>query len=145
MAVASTATNSIHINDTDQKKHFRFDLLEFPEPAFGLKIVANQTRIQLEWSSSLSPLITGYEILASDTKAGPFKRIKTTDKLKETLSVNDVGDSLWFQVVSVSAYGLRAAPSSARENQFRKMSTLYQARDYLAVVKLADKILRLFS
>ena len=59
------------------------------------------------------------------------------------MAVSDVGDNLWFQVVSVSGYGLRATPSTARENQFQKMSSLHQSGDHAQVVKLANKLLKI--
>ena len=49
MSVASADTNSIHINDTELKRHYRFDLLEFPDAAFGLKIAANKSQLNLSW------------------------------------------------------------------------------------------------
>jgi len=143
MSVASNTTNSIHINDSDLKKHFQFDLLEYPDAAFGLKISANRSQVKLAWSSSRSPLITAYDIQVAKDEKGPFKTIKTTSKLDEAFSVDEVGDNLWFQVVSVSGYGLRATPSTARENQFQKMSALYENADYPMVVKLADKLLKI--
>ena len=76
MSVASADTNSIHLNDTELKRHYRFDLLEFPDAAFGLKIAANKKQLMLSWSSSRSPLITAYEIQAAKTQHGPFKNRK---------------------------------------------------------------------
>ena len=143
MSVASTATNRIHINDSDLKRHYQFDLLEYPDAAFALKIGANRSQIKLEWSSSRSPLIVGYDIQVAKNENGPFKTLKTTSDLQETISVDEVGDNLWFQVVSVSGYGLRAAPSAARENQFQKMSRLFDAGDFEQVAKLAGKLLKI--
>ena len=143
LSVASADTNSIYINDTGLKKHYRFDLLEFPDAAFGLKIAANKKQLNLSWSSSRSPLISAYEIQAARSEQGPFKTINTTSELKAILPVSDVGENLWFQVVSVSSHGLRAAPSTARENQFHKMSALYNTGDHEQVVKLAEKLLKI--
>ena len=143
MSVASTATNRIHINDSDLKKQFQFDLLEFPDAAFGLTIAADRLETQLEWSSSRSPLITAYEIQAAVKKNGPYQKIRETSDLKATIPANEIGDNLWFRVVSVSGYGLRAEASAAKENQFFKMLTHYDDGDYASVVKLADKLLKI--
>ncbi len=141
MSVASTATNSIHINDSDLKRHYRFDLLEYPDAAFGLKIAANRSKVNLEWSSSRSPLITGYEIQASSSEKGPYKVLKTVTGLSETMPVKAVGNNLWFRIISMSGHGLPAAPSAARENQFQKMSKLFKAGEYQNVVGLSEKLL----
>ena len=45
----SGSRNSVYINDADQNKTFRFDLLEYPDPAFGLNIAANRESIELSW------------------------------------------------------------------------------------------------
>ncbi len=143
MSVASTETNSIHINDTDLKRYYRFDLLEYPDRAFGLRIAANNSQVNLEWSSSQSPLITAYEIQVASEASGPFETIKSATQLSESISVGTVGDNLWFRVVSVSGHGLRATASAARENQFQKMVGLYRAGDYQQVIRLADKLLKI--
>ena len=143
LSVASAETNRIHINDVELKKHYRFDLLEFPDAAFGLKIAANKKQLDLSWSSSRSPLISTYEIQAASSEDGPFNTIESTAELSASLPVKVVGENLWFQVVSVSGHGLRAPPSIARENQFQKMSTLYQDGEHAQVVKLADKLLKI--
>ena len=88
-------------------------------------------------------MITGYDIQAAKSEEGLFNTINTTSELSATMPVSEVGDNLWFQVVSVSGHGLRATPSTARENQFQKMSTLYRAGDHAQVIKLADKLLKI--
>ncbi len=143
MSVASTSTNTIHINDSDLKRHYRFDLLEYPDAAFGLKISANKSKLKLEWSSSRSALITGYEIQAAASEAGPYKTLGTVTGLSETMTAEAAGNQLWFRVIAVSGHGLRAAPSAAKENQFQKMSRHYQNSEYKTVVELAEKLLKI--
>ncbi len=143
LSVASGSSNSVFVNDTDLKKLFRFDLLEYPDAAFGLNIAANRKAIDLTWSSSRSPLIEKYEVQAATAEGGPWKTIKSSSETGQTLSIVTVGNNTWFRVVSVSGHGLRAAPSAARENYFQVVSTLYDAGDYDAAVKLAERLLKI--
>ncbi len=118
LSVLSGARNSVYVNDVEQKKTFRFDLLEYPDPAFGLNIAANRKAIELIWSSSQSPLIEKYEIQAASAEAGPYRPISTSQALRHTLSVESAGDFTWFRVVSVSGHGLRAAAVGATRKSF---------------------------
>ena len=79
------------------------DLLEYPDAAFGLNIAADNTLINLEWSSSKSPLIARYEIQGAVDKNGPFENISTSYDLKQTLWVSSAGKYNWFRVVSESS------------------------------------------
>jgi tetratricopeptide (TPR) repeat protein len=143
LSVLSGSRNSVYVNDVDQHKTFRFDLLEYPDAAFGLNIAANREAIELSWSSSKSPLIANYEIQAASSEAGPYKAISASSQLRQTLSVQSAGKYSWFRVVSVSGHGLRAAPSAARENHFQSIVALYQAGDYEGAVKLAERLLKI--
>lgn len=143
LSVASAATNSIHINDFKLKRHYLFNLLEYPDPAFGLRVTASYSEINLQWSSSRSPLIAAYEILAATNEQGPYKTIASTTKLNETIPVKMAGDNIWFRIRSVSGYGLRAKASVPKENLFQKMSAFFKAGDFQTVVRLADKLLRI--
>ncbi|MFT5657272.1 MAG: tetratricopeptide (TPR) repeat protein/DNA-binding beta-propeller fold protein YncE [Gammaproteobacteria bacterium] len=142
MSVASSDTNSIHLNDIERNKLFRYDLLEYPDAAFGLKIAANKKEVNFEWSSSRSPLIKEYEIQAASDPDGPYKKINSTDQLTGKIPVSQAGQSDWFRVVSVSGYGLRANPSAPKENQFQQIATLHKAKKYADVIKPANKLLK---
>jgi len=143
LSVASADINIIHINDSELKRHYSYDFLEYPDAAFGLKIAANNTQLDLFWSSSRSALITAYDIQAARSETGPFETIKSTPRLHVSLPVSTVGDNLWFRVVSVSGHGLQAKPSIARENKFQKMLGFYQAGEHRQVIKFADKLLKI--
>ena len=84
LSVVSGARNSVYVTDVDQNKTFRFDLLEYPDPAFGLSIAANRKTIELMWNSSQSPMIEKYDIEAASTETGPFKRISASSELRQT-------------------------------------------------------------
>jgi len=141
LSVASGAKNSVYVNDPELQTNFRFDLLEYPDAAFGLNIAADNTLINLEWSSSKSPLIARYEIQGAVDKNGPFENISTSYDLKQTLWASSAGKYNWFRVVSVSAHELSAAPSAAKENSFQRIASLYRAGEFNEVVKLADRLL----
>ena len=143
ISVVSGSKNSVFINDSDLQKNFRFDILEYPDAAFGLNIAANKEAINLQWSSSQSPLIAEYEIQAAVTREGPFEAVSASSELKQTLSVDAAGKYAWFRVVSVSGHGLRAAPSAAKENHFQRINTLFQAGELEETVKLADRLLKI--
>ena len=143
LSVLSGAKNSVFVNDSDLQKHFRFDLLEYPDPAFGLAIAANKRAINLMWSSSQSPLIDKYEIEASQSKEGPYQVISASREPKQTLSVDAASKYPWFRVVSVSGHGLRAAASAPKENHFQRISALYQSGEYAGAVKLADRLIKI--
>ena len=142
LSVSSAARNSVFVTDGERGKTFRIDLLEYPDPAFGLKVAANRQSIELSWSSSRSPLIERYEIEAGYAETGPFLPLAASDELRQTLSVQSAGEYSWFRVVSVSAHGLRGKPSAPRENHFRSLQSLYEAGDYAAAVKLAERLLK---
>ena len=143
VSVASRRINSVYVNDSVLKKNFRFDFLEYPNAAFGLRISGNTETIDLRWSSSKSPLIAKYEIQAAVEKDGPFERIATSYQLNQSLWVSTAGKYNWFRVVSVSALGLSAAPSAPKQNYFQRIVSLYQAGELNEVVKLADQLLRI--
>jgi tetratricopeptide (TPR) repeat protein/DNA-binding beta-propeller fold protein YncE len=142
ISVASGAKNSVYVNDFELGKNFRFDLFEYPDAAFGLNIAANNELINLQWSSSKSPLIARYEIQGAVDRNGPFKTISTSYDLKQTLWVSSAGMYTWFRVVSVSDHGLSAAPSTPKENSYQRIASLYQAGKLSEVVKLADRLVR---
>ena len=127
ISVASGAKNSVYVNDSELQQNFRFDLFEYPDAAFGLNIAANDELINLQWSSSKSPLIARYEIQGAVDKNGPYKTISTSYDLKQTLWVSSAGMYTWFRVVSVSGHGLSAAPSTPKENYYQRIASLYQA------------------
>jgi tetratricopeptide (TPR) repeat protein/DNA-binding beta-propeller fold protein YncE len=143
LSVLSGARNSVYVNDEDLKKTFRFDLLEYPDPAFALNIAANRKAIELTWSSSQSPLISEYEIQAAKSKDGPWDSVSSSSALQQTLSVESAGKYTWFRIVSVSGHGLKAAPSAPRENHFQTITDLYFAGEYEEAVKLADRLLKI--
>ena len=143
ISVASGAKNSVYVNDPELRLNFRFDLLEYPDAAFGLNIAANNELINLQWSSSKSPLIARYEIQGAVDRNGPFETISTSYDLKQTLWVSSAGMYTWFRVVSVSDHGLSAAPSTAKENYYQRITTLYQAGELGEAVKLAGRLLRI--
>ena len=143
ISVASGAKNSVYVNDSELRKNFRFDLFEYPDAAFGLNIAANNELINLEWSSSKSPLIASYEIQGAIDKNGPFKTISISYGLKQTLWVSSAGMYSWFRMVSVSGHGLSAAPSTPKENSYQRIASLYQAGKLSEVVRLADRLVRI--
>jgi tetratricopeptide (TPR) repeat protein/DNA-binding beta-propeller fold protein YncE len=143
LSVRSGSGNSVYVNDADLKKTFRFDLLEYPDPAFALNIDANRKAIELSWSSSNSPLIEKYEIQAAADEAGPYQTISSSSQTSQTLSVEAAGKYSWFRVVSVSGHGLHAAPSAPRENYFQGIVARYQAGAYDEAVRLADRLLKI--
>ena len=143
VSVASGAKNSVFVNDSALRQNFRFDLLEYPDAAFGLQVSGNRETIDLRWSSSKSPLIAGYEVQGAVDKSGPFEKIATSYGLEQKLWVSTAGKYAWFRVVSVSAHGLNAAPSASRPNYFQRIISLYQAGDLNEAVKLADRLLRI--
>jgi len=142
VSVASHAKNSVYVNDSVLQKNFRFDFLEYPNAAFGLRISANTETIDLRWSSSKSPLIAKYEIQAAVDKDGPFEKVATSYQLNQSLWVSTAGKYNWFRVVSVSAHGLSAAPSAPKQNYFQRIVSLYEAGELNEVVELADQLLR---
>ena len=143
LSVLSASKNSIYINDGGQKKSFRFDLLEYPDAAFGLNIAANRKTIELTWSSSQSPLIEKYEIEAAVSEDGPYETVSASAGLGQTLSVESAGKYTWFRVLSVSGHGLRSAPSTPRENHFQSISRFYKAGEFDEAVKLAVRLLKI--
>jgi len=143
LSVSSTDKNSIYINDTKQKKLFRFDYLEYPDAAFGLCLNADKKQLKLEWDSTKSPLIASYEIQASSTLQGPFQKLFSTTGLTKTFSVEQAKNLSWFRIQTISSYGLRAKPSAARQNQFYKLALLFKEKHYSDVILLADKLLSL--
>ncbi|MEM7561834.1 MAG: tetratricopeptide repeat protein, partial [Pseudomonadota bacterium] len=143
LSVLSGAKNSVYINDVDRSKSFRFDLLEYPDAAFGLNIAADNQSIDLSWSSSESPLIERYLIQASTAENGPFKTIAESTKIEKSLTRETTGENTWFRVVSVSGHGLEATASSAKQNQFQLISELHAAGQYQEAVKLADRLLKI--
>jgi len=143
ISVSSGLKNSIYVNDSKRLKNFRFDLLEYPDAAFDLKIAANRRTINLIWSSTKSPIIEKYEIEAAYAKEGPYQPVSTSSNHGQTLSIEEAGKYTWFRVVSVSAHGLRAAPSAPKQNRFKTITVLYKNGDFAETVKLADKILKI--
>jgi tetratricopeptide (TPR) repeat protein len=143
LSVLSGSSNSVYVNDADRKKTFRFDLLEYPDAAFGLNIAANHKSIDLTWSSSKSPLIEEYEIQAASAQIGPYKPISSSRELSQTLSVESAGAYTWFRIVSVSGHGLQAVPSAPRANHFQNLRAMYQIEKYDEAVKLADRLLKI--
>jgi tetratricopeptide (TPR) repeat protein/DNA-binding beta-propeller fold protein YncE len=143
LSVLSGSSNSVYVNDVDRKKMFRFDLLEYPDAAFGLNIAANYKSIDLTWSSSKSPLIEEYEIQAANAQIGPYKPISSSRELSQTLSAESAGAYTWFRIVAVSGHGLQAVPSAPRENHFQNLRAMYQIEKYDEAVKLADRLLKI--
>ncbi|MDC1286320.1 tetratricopeptide repeat protein [Gammaproteobacteria bacterium] len=143
LSVLSGSSNSVYVNDVERKKTFRFDLLEYPDAAFGLNIAANHKSINLTWSSSKSLLIEEYEIQAANAQTGPYKPISSSKELNQTLSLESAGAYTWFRVVSVSGHGLQAPPSAPRENHFQNLRAMYQIEKYDEAVKLADRLLKI--
>ena len=143
LSVLSASKNSVYINDSGQKKSFRFDLLEYPDAAFGLNIAANRKTIELTWSSSQSPLIEKYEVEAAVGKNGPYETVSASAELGQTLSVESAGKYTWFRVLSVSGHGLRSAPSTPRENHFQSIDRFYKAGEFDEAVKLAVRLLKI--
>jgi tetratricopeptide (TPR) repeat protein/sugar lactone lactonase YvrE len=142
MSVASGSTNSVFIFDRGMKRNYRFDLHEYPDAAFGLQIAANRSQVNLQWSSSRSPLITEYEIQASTQQDSDFRKISSSTGLSQSISAQMAGKYRWFRIISMSGHGLRAEPSAARENFFQKALTLYEAAQYGEAANLADKVLK---
>lgn len=143
ISVRSGSKNSVYINDSKRQKNFRFDLLEYPDAAFGLNIAANRKAIDLAWSSSQSPLIEKYEIEAASAKQGPWETISSTTALRQTLSLEKAGEYTWFRIVSVSGHGLAAAASAPKPNHFRTITALYEQGEFGDAVKLADRLLKI--
>ncbi len=139
----SGSRNSVYVNDTDLKKTFRFDLLEYPDAAFGLNVAADRKTINLSWSSSKSPLIEKYEIQAASAQTGPYQPISASRELSQTLSNEAAGKFSWFRVVSMSGHGLRAAASAPRANHFQNLKAMYQIEKYDEAIKLADRLLKI--
>ncbi len=143
LSVMSGARNSVYVNDIGLKKIFRFDLLEYPDAAFGLNIAANRESVNLVWSSSQSPLIAKYEIQAASDRDGPFETISTSSELRHSLPVESAGKYTWFRVLSVSGHDLRSAPSTPKENHFQSLVALYQTGEFARAIKLADRLIKI--
>ena len=143
LSVSSGRSNSVYISDAELNKTFRIDLLEYPDAAFALNIAANRNSVNLNWSSSNSPLIEKYEVQAASDEAGPYQTIAESTQTSHSLPVSAVGENTWFRVVSVSGHGLRAAASAARENHFQNVLALYREGKFDEAVKLADLLLKL--
>jgi len=143
MSVVSGDTNSVFIYDRDLKKNFRFDLFEYPDAAFGLQIAGSNSHVNLEWSSSRSQLIAEYEIQASMRENSGFKKISSSKQPTQRIPALKAGKFTWFRVISVSAHGLQAKPSAARENHFQKILALYEAGEYAEAAKIADRLLKI--
>ncbi len=141
VSVDSGAKNSVYVYDSELQTTFRFDLLEYPDAAFGLNIAADNKLIKLTWSSSKSPIIARYDIQGARDRKGPFETISTSYDLSQTLWVSSAGIYDWFRVVSVSAHELSAAPSAPKENSFQRIASLYRAGEFSEVVRLADRLL----
>ncbi|MDH3535761.1 MAG: tetratricopeptide repeat protein [Gammaproteobacteria bacterium] len=143
ISVSSGTRNAIYINDSERQKHFRFDLLEFPDAAFGLNVTANRNMLNLVWSSSKSPLIEKYEIEAAYAKEGPYQLVTTSSGLGQTMSVEEAGKYTWFRIVTVSAHGLRGTPSIPKQNHFQTIAGLYAEDEFTETVRLADMLLKI--
>jgi tetratricopeptide (TPR) repeat protein len=141
LSVLSGSKNSVYINDIDREKNFRFDFLEYPDAAFALNLAANRNSVELNWSSSQSPLIEKYEIQASLNQDGPYTTIAESSEIQQSLSNEVTGEYNWFQIVSVSGHGLQAAPSKPKENTFRRIAVLHAAGEHAEAIKLADRLL----
>ena len=143
ISVSSGVKNHIYVNDSQRQKIFRFDFLEYPDSAFDLNVAANRHAINLIWGSTKSPLIEKYEIEAAYEREGPYQLISTSPDLGQTLSLEDAGKFKWFRIVSVSAHGLRAAPSAPKQNRFKTVTDLFESGEFAATVKLADRMLKI--
>ena len=143
ISVSSDSKNSIYVNDSERHKYFRFDLLEYPDSAFGLNISANRRALNLAWSSSKSPLIVKYEIEAALSRDGPYEFLASSTELERKLSVEAAGNYTWFRVVSVSDHGLRGTPSAPKQNHFQTIVGLYAQDEFAETVRLAEKMLKI--
>ncbi len=142
LSIASTDKTSVFINDVELKKIFKFDYLEYPDAAFGLKVTANKKQVRLKWQSSKNPVISSYQVQAATAEHGPFKTITETSELKISLTAEQTQGMSWFRIVSVSGSELLAKPSGARLNKFYKLLRLYDAGHYAEVINLADRLLK---
>jgi len=143
VSVLSGEKNSVYVNDSKQQKNYRFDLLEYPDAAFGLNIAADKDSINMVWSSSESPLIAHYEIEAALAQDGPFVTVATSPGLRHTLPVDSADKFIWFRVVSVSEHGLRASPSTAKQNHFQTLTSLYESGQFGEAIKLGNRLLKI--
>ncbi len=143
MSVVSSKTNSVFLNDVELNQLSRYDLHEFPDPAFGLRIAANNKQVNFEWSSSRSPLIAEYEIQGASNQKGPYKKLTSSIEFKSEMTVSKTEPYKWFRVVSVSGFGLRGNPSAPKVNQFQQIKALYQSKKYEDAIKLSRKLLKI--
>ena len=141
ISVSSTDKLSLLVNDSELKKLFRFDYLEYPDAAYGLRIEADKSRIQLQWSSSHSPMIAGYDIQASASVDGPFETLLRSRELNHSLTQDEALGLSWFRVVSVSGFGLVAKPSTPKENLFYRLQQLHKAARFSEVIALSERLL----
>ena len=140
MSVASGSKNSVIVNDVEIQQATRFDLLEFPDPAFSLLVQGDKQKTELSWKSSGSPIIDRYQIEVSKQQKGPYQKLQQTKDTRLTLNSHDNGD--WYRVVSISGHGLEAKPSNPRENKFSVLQKLSQQGKDAEVIKLAQNILK---
>lgn len=143
LSVFSGEKIGVLINDTESKKLFKFDYLEYPDAAYGLRISGNSQEVLLEWESSHSPVIAEYEIQAAANELGPFQKLASTQSLNYRFSVEQTRNLPWYRVVSISGHQLAAKPSAARENLFYRLDLLYRAEHYQEVIELAERLLKL--
>ncbi len=143
LSVYSGAINRIYVNDRERGIGHRFELLEYPDAAFGLNIAANRQSIGLGWISSKSPLIDHYQVEAARERDGDYVRVAQTRALELKLSNDEWRDYSWFRVTSVSAHGLRAPPSTPKQNLFKVIAGDFERGAYGDAVRLADRLLRI--
>ena len=142
LSVASSDKNIILVNDVERKKIFSFHYYEIPEAAFGLRVIGNKESVKLEWDSTRSPLIAHYEIQGADNEQGSYQTLATTSDLSKTFTLSETQAKSWFRIVAVSGFKLNAKSSSAQENQFYRLQLLHQAKQYEAVIPMAEKLLK---
>ncbi len=142
LSVYSASINRIYVNDRERGTGHRFELREYPDPAFGLNIAANRQKIGLSWSSSKSPLIDHYQVEAARERDGDYVRVAQTALPGLTLTNDDWRDYSWFRVISVSAHGLRAPASAPKQNLFKVIAASFERGAYRDAVRLADRLLR---
>ena len=142
LSVSSSNKNIILVNDIERKKIFSFHYYEIPQPAFGLRVIGNKDSVKLEWDSTRSPLIAHYEIQGADNEQGSYETLATTSDLTKTFTLLETQAKSWFRIVAVSGFKLNAKSSSAQENQFYRLQLLHQAKQYDAVIPMAEKLLK---
>lgn len=142
LSVLSNNKNNILVNDRKAKQLQVYNYKEIPQAAFGLKVDGNKNQVSLQWERSPSNLVASYIVEGSQNEKGPYKEIFSSEANQKAIDASD--DNVWFRVISVSGHGLKSMPSKAKQNDYKALQALFEAKEYDSIIEKAPKLLSLY-